>query len=73
MAAHPKYDADVPEGHPSSETRTMNSKDILLRRAGFKIKHRPKDGEAVWTRHGKEYAQSEALELIARKPTSMET
>ncbi len=73
MAAYQKYDADVPEGHPSVETRTMNSKDILLRRAGFKILRRSKDGEAVWTRRGKEYAQSEALDLIARKPTSMET
>lgn len=38
-----------------------NAVDELLRRAGFRIRHRPARGEPVWERDGELYPQSDAV------------
>lgn len=53
-----------------SETRNRYPKDNLLRRRGFTIHKRPEKGEPLWTRDGKTYTQSEALELVKRESGS---
>jgi hypothetical protein len=60
-----KYDSDVPEGHPTAETRNMCSRDAYLRANGFRIVRRPADSEPVWVRGDKECVQSMALRIIA--------
>lgn len=40
--------------------------DELIRRYGFAIHSRPRDGEAVWTRNGKLVGHSAALEIARR-------
>jgi hypothetical protein len=50
----------IPEGHAFAETRKLHSNDIHLRRAGFRIERRPKRTQAVWSKDGILYTQSEA-------------
>jgi hypothetical protein len=38
--------------------------DFMLRKAGFKLKDRPKDREPVWTRDGHDFAESEAWHVL---------
>lgn len=45
------------------ETRNRHPLDLKLRKNGFKIGGRPSRGEAVWSRDGDLFAQSEALRL----------
>lgn len=63
MAVRPKYDHDIPEGHPSTESRIFHPDDVRLRRHGFKIERRPRRGEPTWNLHGILFGQSEALEV----------
>ena len=43
--------------------------DVLLRERGFTIAYRPKHGEPVWNRDGREYRQSEALKKAKAERT----
>jgi len=47
--------------------RKENLADFLLRKAGFRIKHRPRYGEPIWERDGKEYTETEAWWLMNRE------
>lgn len=49
--------------HPSQETRVFHPQDVFLRRHGYRIEHRPKDSEPIWSLAGQEHTQSQALEL----------
>lgn len=60
IGANPTDHAERP-GETTKETRPMCVTDQFLRRHGFQIHSRPKDGEAVWIRGGRTYIQSLAL------------
>lgn len=60
MAALKKYDSDIPEGHPAQEHRDLQPRDATLRKNGFKIEHRPKDGPAIWSLGGQMFTEEEA-------------
>jgi hypothetical protein len=59
---------EIPEGHPSQETRIMFPEDIKLREHGFKIAHRRNNEQPMWERAKIEYTHSDALFLIGEKP-----
>ena len=62
-----KFPPPEPEGERGwAEHRVRFPRDIKLRRKGFKIEHRPKDGEAVWSKGGVVYEQLEAELEIER-------
>ena len=42
-------------------TPVIFTDDILLRERGFTIHFRPRVGEPVWSRDGREYKQTDAL------------
>lgn len=62
----PKYDSDIPPGHPSEEKRDLHPGDRYLRLHGFKIERRPTGGQAVWSRGGRLYTQAQAIALCDR-------
>jgi len=59
-----KYDEDIPEGHPAVETRDLKPDDQLLRRHGFKIHARPKNGPAMWAKQGEMFTEAAALRSV---------
>ncbi len=50
-------------GQTSVETRDNHPSDQRLRRHGFRVTARPKDGPAVWERNGVKFDQEDAVEL----------
>ena len=58
----PKPDVEAANVESPSVDKTGRfSYDGLLRQNGFKIVHRPIDGEAIWECDGEQYTFSEAL------------
>ena len=51
MAEKSKYDHSFEHGW--KEARSFCPDDALLRKAGWKIAHRPKAGPALWERDGR--------------------
>lgn len=51
-------------GEPTRETKDRFPTDQKLRKFGFVIATRPKNGKALWKRGGEMFCQERALELI---------
>lgn len=54
---------DLP-GNPFADTTDRHPTDAMLRKFGFRIRERPRDGEPVWERGGKLYFQSVAERIV---------
>lgn len=54
------------DSHPSQETRSFHPSDDLLRRNGYVLVERPKNGEPIWKRGQSKLPQSLALELCEK-------
>lgn len=52
---------------PSQSYSRRFPMDQKLRRCGFRIEHRPKTGEPIWSLDGVEYTQSQAVEYMERQ------
>ena len=50
----------------SKETRNLYPQDIELRKYGFTIYSRPKDGEPIWKKGDRTYLQSVAIVAMER-------
>jgi hypothetical protein len=55
------------EGHPSQDMTTRYADDALFRECGYRIHSRPENGEAIWTRDGRMFSESELIEASKRK------
>jgi len=67
MAIHREEDED---GRAIGPATHGDETSASLRAAGFKLQKRPKVGEPIWVRPddpGKEFSQTEALIIAARK------
>ena len=53
--------------HPSQSKSRCCEEDQLLRRNGYVIHSRPKQGEAIWSKEGQLYKHSEAIRSLRRK------
>ncbi len=68
MPGYPKKcDDDVPPGHPFAETRNLYPRDILLRKHGYRIASRPRQGAATWSLAGVEYTEAQALSQVRQE------
>lgn len=54
-----------PVEHAFRERRNLKPRDRCLRRHGYRIEYRPKVGEAIWSKDGILYVETEALELCS--------
>lgn len=68
----PKYDSDIPEGHPSEESRDLKPQDRRLRGFGFKIRERRRGKQAMWERRGELMTESEALAWCAQQVENLD-
>ena len=59
--AFPEHEK-IDDTHAFAETRPMNQRDAMLRRAGFRIAARPSKGPTLWLIDGKLWTESEAVE-----------
>ena len=53
--------------HPSQDMSYRHEVDCLLRKYGFKVLRRPKEGSVIWIKEGVEYMQEEALFRVPEK------
>lgn len=66
-----KYlDNDLPTESSWAETRDLKPLDSLLRKYGFKIHSRPRNGPATWIKDGTVLEQEDALLTLPPKEVS---
>lgn len=59
---YPKREEEAEDSRESrASTSMVHSEDVELRKRGFRIHARPKNGEPVWERGGVLFRQSEAI------------
>ncbi len=58
---------EEPAVHPSQDHTARHPTDDLLRLHSFRIHTRWRNDEPRWTRGGKVYKQSEAVEIVAKE------
>lgn len=56
----------------TTENRDIHPDDTTLRKFEFRIFSRPRDGPAIWTRHGEQFSQKEAIAIVRREMRSVE-
>lgn len=61
---HPDFLSPMEEAQvekPSADKSARFVTDRMIRKKGYRIKHRRKNEEAVWERHGIEFRQSDVI------------
>ncbi len=61
MTMFPKKYPDENAGSPSQDNTKRYPTDQLLRKFGYVIHSRPKEGQAIWAKRGKLFTQEEAI------------
>ena len=53
--------------HPWASSLNRFAVDTLLRKAGFQIATRPKNGPTIWSKGGRQYTERQALKSLPAK------
>lgn len=65
----PKYPEkeEFEDEHAMAEVVARHPTDMLLRKHGYRVHHRPDKGEPIWFKNGIQFKESEALIRIQRE------